>query len=180
MPKKITWKEANNRTRRILKRYFIFGKVSWDIAKVGGLFWMGLVVLGLYSPTYSIWTFVIGIVGSYLIVDRIMATFIQVRRKRAFTPFSKKPLSPTKAYLLFIALILFTAVVADQFATAILGTTQQALGSLLSVVFWSVLLSGVLSTVLLESYGETTTFRIADQLGRPSPPETAHEPAQGE
>jgi hypothetical protein len=172
---KSNWRRGNKEADKLARKMgFRYGGIARQVAGVGAALWMGLIVLGIFPPTEQIWTFATGIIGSFILVEYVIDGFLKIEDGRAFTPFSKRPVAAWKAYVIFIALIIASAVIAENFSTEVLQTSQSLLGHLLTVAVWSIVLSGLLSTILLRQFRRTITLQIGHRQESKLQSEEAH------
>ncbi len=161
------WEEADARTDEFLRRKGVrYRRNGKAVARAGFAFWVGFGVLGAFDLTRPVWTWAMIIVGSFLIVDIAFENIIDFKESRPgsgfyqaiLIPFGDKVVSPYKAYLVFVLLMLATAFLADR-----LVGVAQGVDSLLplwaSSLMWSIPVSGVLSLKMLDYYRETIRLR---------------------
>jgi hypothetical protein len=148
-----------------------------------------LFLLGAFAPTRFLWTFIVVILGAYFFVDWAIDTFFSVEKESSidetgkgvkvsyhayYLPYAKpkdrKELTPKKAYIVFLLLVLITTIIGGLVLTGA-QILDAHIPLWMSSLVWSVLVSVWLYTSYLRLFGEKITLRHNSPTQTPPPEE---------
>ena len=124
-------------------------------------FWVTLGSLGSFALTRPLWSWTMVIIGGYIVVDWLFEKLLDIRESRQGSglyqahvpPLGDRIVSAQKAYLVFVCLMLGTAVLSD-LLVRLAQNLDAALTLWESSFMWSIPISALVALRLLGSYRE--------------------------